>query len=240
VILGQPDSTGALGVWQFTHRFGVRVYRRDVTTLRRHLNYANVVATLALLFAMSGGALAAKHYLITSTNQISPKVLRKLKARGKTGPAGKQGAAGAQGVPGGAGSAGARGPEGVGGPAGLSALSTLPAGESESGDFLASSTGALHTPFFTTVNFPVPLKTAVSSEHEVFTPIDTPAPHCSGPGHADPGYLCVYSAVENAEGPFPNDGDGHGTLLLSFTLQFSVTAPEFGPFAAGTYTVTAA
>jgi hypothetical protein len=28
---------------------------------RRHLNYANVVATLALVFAMSGGALAASH-----------------------------------------------------------------------------------------------------------------------------------------------------------------------------------
>jgi hypothetical protein len=44
--------------------------------MRRHLSYANVTATLALLFAMSGGALAAKHYLVTKTNQISPKVLQ--------------------------------------------------------------------------------------------------------------------------------------------------------------------
>ena len=46
--------------------------------MRRRLSYANVTATLALVFAMSGGALAANHYLINSTKQISPKVLKKL------------------------------------------------------------------------------------------------------------------------------------------------------------------
>lgn len=46
--------------------------------LRRNLSYANVTATLALLFAMSGGALAAKHYLVNSTRQLNPKVLRSL------------------------------------------------------------------------------------------------------------------------------------------------------------------
>lgn len=44
--------------------------------MRRHLSYANVVATLALVFAMSGGALAAKHYLVNSTKQFNPKVLK--------------------------------------------------------------------------------------------------------------------------------------------------------------------
>jgi hypothetical protein len=39
----------------------------------RRLNYANVTATLALFFAMSGGALAARHYLINSTKLINPK-----------------------------------------------------------------------------------------------------------------------------------------------------------------------
>jgi hypothetical protein len=42
------------------------------------LSYANVVATLALVRAMSGGAIAATHYLITSTKQISPRGLKKL------------------------------------------------------------------------------------------------------------------------------------------------------------------
>jgi hypothetical protein len=78
--------------------------------MRRHLTYANVAATLALVLAMSGGALAAQHYLINSTSQINPKVLHKLRGRagatgatgktGATGPAGAQGAQGPQGNPG--------------------------------------------------------------------------------------------------------------------------------------------
>lgn len=51
---------------------------------RRHLSYANVAATLALLFAMSGGALAAKHYLVSSPKQISPKVLKSFAASNTT------------------------------------------------------------------------------------------------------------------------------------------------------------
>jgi hypothetical protein len=47
--------------------------------MRKHLSYANVVATFALLFAMSGGALAAKHYLLNSVSQINPRVLSKLR-----------------------------------------------------------------------------------------------------------------------------------------------------------------
>jgi hypothetical protein len=76
--------------------------------IRRHLNYSNVMATLALLFAMSGSAVAANHYLLSSTKQISPKLLKKLKGKtGATGPAGPAGAAGA---------AGSTGPGGPAGP----------------------------------------------------------------------------------------------------------------------------
>jgi hypothetical protein len=84
---------------------------------RRHLNYANVVATLALVFAMSGGALAAKHYLINSTKQINPKVLNALKGKpgktGATGATGVQGPSGVQGTPGQKGEKGERGLPGV-------------------------------------------------------------------------------------------------------------------------------
>src|SRR3954469_13446544 len=79
--------------------------------MRKRITYANVAATMALVFSMTGGALAAKHYLISSTSQISPKVLKKLK--GKTGKTGKTGAAGTTGAPGAAGASGkdgARGP----------------------------------------------------------------------------------------------------------------------------------
>ena len=77
---------------------------------RRTLSYANVTATLALFLAASGGALAATHYLITSTTQISPKVLKELS--GQQGQRGSRGAAGA------AGQSGPVGPTGVVGPAG--------------------------------------------------------------------------------------------------------------------------
>jgi hypothetical protein len=74
------------------------------------MSYANIVATLALVFAMSGGALAAKHYLINSTKQINPKVLKKL-----TGKKGATGATGKEGTP------GKEGPQGKEGPGGKAA-----------------------------------------------------------------------------------------------------------------------
>ncbi|HEX9482468.1 MAG TPA: hypothetical protein VF927_10235 [Solirubrobacteraceae bacterium] len=80
--------------------------------MRKRLTYANVTATLALVFSMTGGALAAKHYLINSTKQINPKVLKKL--HGKAGPQGPRGTQGAQGTQGIQGSAGPEGQSGRG------------------------------------------------------------------------------------------------------------------------------
>jgi len=79
--------------------------------MRRRLSYANITATLALVFAMSGGALAANHYLINSTKQISPKVRKAL--TGKTGSTGPTGPTGLAGAPGAAGKEGAPGKEGA-------------------------------------------------------------------------------------------------------------------------------
>ncbi len=47
---------------------------------------------------MAGGALAANHYIITSTSQIKPSVRRAL--QGNRGPAGPQGPQGPQGTAG--------------------------------------------------------------------------------------------------------------------------------------------
>jgi hypothetical protein len=69
--------------------------------IKPKLSYANVAATLALVFSMTGGAMAAHHYLITSTKQISPKVVKALAGKtGKTGPTGPQGIPGKEGTTG--------------------------------------------------------------------------------------------------------------------------------------------
>jgi hypothetical protein len=65
---------------------------------------AMVVAVLALVVALSGTALATS-YVIKSTHQIAPRVLKKL--RGNTGPRGLRGLSGL------AGASGARGDQGV-------------------------------------------------------------------------------------------------------------------------------
>jgi hypothetical protein len=103
--------------------------------IRRHLSYANVAATLALVLAMSGGAIAATGgfggggKLTACVN--SEGALRLLKAgrhcrRGQKpvtwnqqGPAGARGAAGAPGVP------GAPGPTGPAGKNGTSATESI-------------------------------------------------------------------------------------------------------------------
>jgi hypothetical protein len=59
----------------------------------------NLVAWLALFVALGGTSLAASHYVISSTKQINPKVLKKLKGnRGPAGPTGSTGATGATGT----------------------------------------------------------------------------------------------------------------------------------------------
>jgi hypothetical protein len=82
----------------------------------KRLTYSNVVATLALVFAMSGGALAAQHYILTSTSQIKPSVLKALRAPSKPGAAGTNGSVGPAGQTGAQGATGAMGAQGPAGP----------------------------------------------------------------------------------------------------------------------------
>ncbi len=71
---------------------------------RRVPSATTLIACFALFLALGGSAIAAGHYLITSTGQIKPSVLKKLK--------GNRGPAGATGAPGAPGAAGAQGPQG--------------------------------------------------------------------------------------------------------------------------------
>lgn len=100
--------------------------------MRRRFSYANVAATLALVFAMSGGAIAATGGFASSGGELqacvkedgSLKLLKpgkkckkgqKAVSWGQTGPAGPRGATGATGATGPAGAAGAPGAKGTDG-----------------------------------------------------------------------------------------------------------------------------
>jgi hypothetical protein len=87
------------------HRF--KFGRRDGGHAEKRISFAGVVAMLALVLAVGGGtALAANHYMITSTSQIKPSVRNSLRGnRGYRGYTGSRGYSGAKGVTGDAGAA---------------------------------------------------------------------------------------------------------------------------------------
>jgi len=194
--------------------------------IRRHMNPTTAIATLALLFAMTGGAYAAKKYLITSTKQISPSVLKQL--QGKAGPAGKNGANGSNGGNGAAGvkgetgpqgskgetgpqgpkgETGPQGPQGAQGPPGTTGFTeTLPPGKAETGVWGMTKltanpgTGGVKIP----ISFAIPLTTPLgeTSVH-LIEEGEEGAPHkgCGGgtaeEPTAEPGNLCVYIGFQN-------------------------------------------
>ena len=150
--------------------------------IRKRFTYANVVLTLALVFAMSGGAYAAGKYLITSTKQISPKVLKSLKgakgAPGATGAQGPAGAAGKEGPAGKEGGAGKEGPGGKEGPQGVPGIKgekgvtgspwtpdgTLPSKATEKGAWSISTTKEMGVPATaTSISFTIPLAKALGA-----------------------------------------------------------------------------
>jgi hypothetical protein len=190
---------------------------------RMYLTPSAVIATLALVFAMTGGAYAAKKYLITSTKQISPKVLSALKGKvGLAGPAGPVGSAGAAGVgtagpagpagPGGAnGETGAEGKEGKEGKPGKDGKTgftkTLPSGATETGVWEISRFGevSLVSPLLATIPFTIPLAAELDASHVHFVGREewkkengqTPPSACAGTEpepRATEGSLCVYEA----------------------------------------------
>jgi hypothetical protein len=200
-------------------------------TKRRHLSYANVTATLALVLAMSGGAMAAKHYLISSTKQISPKVLKKLKGNtGARGPAGAAGAAGAPGAPGAKGENGSNFTPGT----------TLKSGETISGSWsVGGGTGDWLT---STVQFRVPLATP-PTETELIAKGSAYTSNCPGPGKAAKGLLCVYETeVSSAsfDTIYNNDERGEsisGAGKTDFIIFYKGSGTE--AYAAGEWAVTA-
>jgi hypothetical protein len=188
-----------------------------LSAIRRRINPTTLIAVLALVFAMTGGAYAAKKYLITSTKQISPSVLKSLQgkagvngaqgaagAAGPQGPAGPQGAAGPAGAKGETGSAGKEGPQGKQGATGATGAKgtsgfteTLPSGKTETGAWSAAGTGpgTVQSP----ISFAIPVEpapTLVYVEPEDATPKEgCPGISATGLPLAEPGKLCIYAAL---------------------------------------------
>jgi hypothetical protein len=185
---------------------------------RMHITPSTMIATLALVFAMSGGAYAASKYLITSTKQISPKVLKSLKgAKGATGAQGLAGAAGAAGLQGPGGAAGVKGETGATGATGAAGAAggtgpegsfnkTLPTGKTLKGDWTVSSQAEL---LVGAVSFDIPLAVAPAAVHLIPAPTSVeeekgefpkPPTGCTGnftnPG-AEGGNLCVFAREES-------------------------------------------
>jgi len=94
----------------------------------RTVSPGTVIACIALFFALGGTAIAAHHYLITSTSEIKPSVLNALRGKagdagpggpqGSQGPTGPQGSPGVEGPPGAPGTSGTQGAPGTAGPMG--------------------------------------------------------------------------------------------------------------------------
>jgi hypothetical protein len=226
--------------------------------IRKRVTYANVAMTLALVFAMSGGAYAAGKYVITSTKQISPKVLASLKgkagaagatgATGTAGPAGPAGPAGsgAQGPEGKEGKEGKQGEPGKEGKAGINGTTgfteTLPSGKTETGSW-SYGVGAKET-VIVPISFAIPLPEQLEEAQVHFVTESNPSSDCEGTvdePSAKPGNLCVYAQATQGEflgifrPTFGIGGTGTGGALIAFTP--TVGSPEIQGF--GSWAVTA-
>lgn len=102
---------------------------------RERFGISGLLAIVALVFAMTGGALAAKGVIITKLSQIKPSVQKQLQGKeGKAGATGLQGSTGPAGPAGPKGDPGNNGAPGADGEDGKSVTATpIPAEETECG-----------------------------------------------------------------------------------------------------------
>ncbi len=180
---------------------------------RRHLNASTVIAVVGLVLVASGGAWAASRYVITSTRQIKPTVLKQLRSAtgpkgatgltGLTGPAGAQGAPGTPGAPGREGKEGQKGEEGKPGATGFT--ETLPSGKTETGTWAVSlATPAAEQLAIAPISFAIPAAAPGEAVflNETATASKAGTGGCTGSVAAPTapvGKLCIYTEAEELE-----------------------------------------
>jgi hypothetical protein len=218
--------------------------RPRMNRLRSKLTYSNVMVTVLAFVVLAGGTAYAASEMLpknsVGTKQIAkeavtPAKLSKASKATLTGPAGPTGATGPQGAKG---DTGAPGKEGTAGK-NLTAETPLSSGQTETGVFSASATYPSY-PVAVAV-FVQPLPAALDASHVFDLAVGETNSHCSGPGHAAPGYFCAYdttdinaahNSVEDAElGEYGANKDG---------AEVFYTATATGAaYAYGTWAVTA-
>jgi hypothetical protein len=191
--------------------------------LRNRFGIPGVIAVVALVFAMMGGAYAASGGLSAKQKKevksIAKQFAGKPGAKGDTGAAGAKGDSGAAGAKGDSGAQGERGepgPRGERGEAGETGFTeTLPSGETETGTYAFASGSAGLLPV--SISFTIPLEAPLSGDQVHFIRTDgeevgklgggleeeevQPPTQCLGSASepsAEPGNLCVYAANQSA------------------------------------------
>lgn len=237
-----------------------------LSNFRRHFGTAGlVVALVALVAALGGGAWAAAGKLTSQEKKEVRQIVKKNGKPGKRGPRGKRGKEGAQGPVGLAGSQGNQGIQGVQGEAGIqgpkgpkgpegspwTAGGTLPSEATLTGAWnvgpVAAASAALGE-VRETLDFAIPLENPLSVSNTHFLEVGAePTAECPGSAEspeAEPGHLCVYAGAESeswlAALSIHKAGSEVGEEGASTAgAELRGTATEKGAFARGTYAVTA-
>lgn len=161
-----------------------RFLRHPVRAIREPFGTAGlIVACIALIAALGGSALAAKHLFTKAQEKKIAQIAKKFAgspgspgANGAPGTQGPMGPAGPTGPAGPAGGAGATGATGATGPAGATGqtgfTSTLPPGKTETGDWMLPTPSAELTASFAAASFNIPLSASLEASQVHFIRVD--------------------------------------------------------------------